>query len=288
MSNNAAARAGAEPERNAAHAVRGVPRLEVALAFDRLAPAYDALWTRSAVGRAQRKVVWRRAMRVFKPGDHLLELNCGTGEDALFLARAGFTITACDASIGMINQARKRHAAEDPDCAIGLVHLASEELAQLAQPQFVDGVFSNFSGLNCVGDLPALARVLRRRVVHGAPLLLCVSTRFCLWEIAFHSLQGQWRKGFRRCGGRSEASLDGLRFPVYYPTLAHWRRAFSPGFRLRAVTGVGITVPPSYVEGWSIRHPRALAALVQLDRVLCALPVLRCSGDHMLLHLEAI
>ena len=50
-------------------------------------PSYDDLFTRSAIGRAQREVVWKILFRHFDPGDHILELNCGTGEDAVFLAR---------------------------------------------------------------------------------------------------------------------------------------------------------------------------------------------------------
>ena len=257
-------------------------------AFDTLAPGYDALWTRSVIGRSQRSLVWREALRVFQPGSHILELNCGTGEDALFLARAGMQVTACDASHGMIREAETRKAAEDPDAAIRFLPIASEDVAQIPAPRHFDGVFSNFSGLNCVRDLPALAGVLHTRLAPGAPLLLCLSTRFCLWEMAFYLLQGKPRKAFRRCGGVSEANLHGLRFPVYYPTLLQVRRAFSPGFRLRSVRAVGLAVPPSYLEACSTRHPRLFAALERLDRALCSLPGLRVLGDHMLLHLETV
>ena len=260
-------------------------------AFDTLAPGYDALWTHSLIGRSQRGVVWQEARRVFQRGGHILELNCGTGEDALFLARAGMQVTACDASPGMIREAEARKAAEDPDAAIRFLPLASEDLvdvSQLPAPHHFDGVFSNFSGLNCVRDLPAVACALRTRLAPGAPLLLCLSARFCLWEMVFYLLQGKPRKAFRRCGGSSEASLHGLRFPVYYPTLLQLRRALSPGFRLRSVRAVGLAVPPSYLEAWSARHPRLFAALERLDRTLRNICGLRILGDHMLLHLEAV
>ena len=75
------------------------------LAFDRMAAGYDSLFTFSAIGMSQREVVWKRALAVFATGSHILELNCGTEQDALFLAKAGMSVTACDASLGMIEQA---------------------------------------------------------------------------------------------------------------------------------------------------------------------------------------
>ncbi|WP_199899091.1 hypothetical protein, partial [Ideonella sp. B508-1] len=61
-------------------------------AFDTVARDYDRDFTHSLVGMAQRRVVWDVLddwqARRSGPGA-VLELNCGTGEDALHLARAG-------------------------------------------------------------------------------------------------------------------------------------------------------------------------------------------------------
>jgi hypothetical protein len=37
-------------------------------AFDHIAPQYDQLWTRSAVGHLQREAVWRHIGVLFEPG----------------------------------------------------------------------------------------------------------------------------------------------------------------------------------------------------------------------------
>lgn len=258
------------------------------LAFDRLAPAYDSLFTFSAIGRSQREVVWKHSLDVFTPGSRLLELNCGTGEDALFLAGAGMTVTACDASLGMIGQARHKIAAESPQARIALFALRSEDIGSLDESLRFDGVFSNFSGLNCVGDLKSVAQQLAQRLDPEAPLLLCLSTRYCLWEIVYFLLRASPRKAFRRWKGISQARFGGLEFPVYYPTVAQLCRAFAPHFRLVSTTGIGITVPPSYVETWMARRPRLLKVLGKIDDTVRSLPLLRTCGDHMLLHLEKI
>jgi ubiquinone/menaquinone biosynthesis C-methylase UbiE len=260
----------------------------VVLAFDRMAADYDAIFTFSAVGRSQRDVVWEELLSVFAPGSHILELNCGTGQDALFMTRAGMTVTACDASPRMIEQARHRMALENPDGSLEFLNLATEDLDALPATRHFDGLFSNFSGLNCVRDLKSVARMAAHRLKPGAPLLLCLSTRFCLWEIAYFLLRGHPRKALRRCFGASEARFGELCFPVYYPTLSQVRRAFAPEFRLVSTAGVGIAVPPSYLEPWVADHPRLLRRMEAMDEWIRRWPLLRVLGDHMLLHLERV
>jgi hypothetical protein len=124
------------------------------------------------------------------------------------------------------------------------------------------------------------------RLKVGAPLLLCLSTRFCLWEIAYFLLRGHPRKALRRCFGVSKARFGELCFPVYYPTLSQVRRAFEPGFPIISTAGVGIAVPPSYLEAWVTKHPQLLRPMEAVDERIRRRPLLRVLGDHMLLHLE--
>ncbi|MHB1938209.1 MAG: class I SAM-dependent methyltransferase [Acidobacteriaceae bacterium] len=265
-----------------------VAQHQAALAFDNLAEHYDDLFTRSLIGRAQRDAVWKRAGEAFSAGDHVLELNCGTGEDALFLSRLGVAVTACDASERMILQAERRRELEAPQSAIAFKVLPTENLAELQVPFMFDGVFSNFSGLNCVADLAAVAKQLSTCVRPGAPLLLCLSTRVCLWEILWFLSRGEFRKAFRRCGGQAAVSFGEFTLTVQYPTVHRLRGLFSPAFVLRSWTGIGVAVPPSYLEPWARKHPKSLNALRRLDRIICNWPGFRIIGDHVLLCFEPV
>lgn len=258
------------------------------MAFDTIADSYDSTFTESLIGRSQRSVVWAKASAIFRAGDHVLELNCGTGEDALFLARRGVSVTACDASSRMIGQAQSRVAAEFPEATIEFHTLCTEDLDGLDSPLLFDGVFSNFSGLNCVENIPEAAHVISRRLKSGAQALFCLSTRYCLWEILYYLSQGNPRKAFRRFTGITAAKLGQHSFPVYYPTLGALLKSLRPAFRLLSVTGVGVTVPPSYLEPWARRNPRLLGFLEAVDKILCRWPGLRVLGDHMLVHLERV
>ncbi|MGO4213556.1 class I SAM-dependent methyltransferase, partial [Terriglobus sp. YAF25] len=212
------------------------------------------------------------------------ELNCGTGEDALRFAENGWRVLALDVSERMIACARVRRESigttENPQFR----QVATEDLREVAGE--FDGVFSNFSGLNCVRDLAPVAVALENKTTPGSSLLLCLSTRVCLWETAWYLLHGKPAKAFRRWTGRHQAMLQGMPVDVYYPTLSTLRSAFLPYFKLRSVRAIGLFVPPSYVESWVRKHPLLLRIFVRLDMVFSRLPLLRTLGDHMLLHLE--
>src|SRR5579862_3091860 len=152
----------------------------VSLAFDSIAERYDELFTQSLIGRAQRRVVWDELARAFSPFDHVFELNCGTGEDALFLARRGVSVLACDASPAMISVAQRRSVSEAPEANLQFQILSNESLDRLRPNIQFDGAFSNFSGLNCVEDISPIARNLGKLVRSNGHLILCVSSRFCL------------------------------------------------------------------------------------------------------------
>ena len=261
---------------------------QAGLVFNQMASKYDDTFTRSMIGRAQRDAVWRVLTKIFYPGDHVLELNCGTGEDALFLARNGISVTACDASEQMVRVASNRLRTEAPDAPVKFNLLPTERLHDLQSATLFDGAFSNFSGLNCVADLKKTADELAALLPPKAPLLICLSTRFCLWEMAWFTLHGNLGKAFRRCSGHTVAKVGELPVNVYYPTVRKLQTLFSPSFALRSCVGIGVTVPPSYVETWIRSHPKMLNMLRAIDNVVSTCRGIRVLGDHVLLHFERV
>jgi ubiquinone/menaquinone biosynthesis C-methylase UbiE len=261
--------------------VSGMHHLAAA-AFDRVASSYDELFTQTAIGRAQRKQVWARLLAAFPTNSYILELNCGTGEDARFLASHGHSVLACDASSAMIQVAQHRHHGSEASNVQYRV-LANEHLHALQPDQPFDGAFSNFSGLNCVADLTSVARNLATLIKPGGRALLCFWSRACLVEVLWYLLHGEFKKAVRRFSRQSTARLGGLTMPVYYPSICEIRAAFAPWFQLESGRAIGFFVPPSYFEPWIAKHPKILAGLGRLDQTLAHWPVLRDAGDHVLL-----
>jgi ubiquinone/menaquinone biosynthesis C-methylase UbiE len=265
-----------------------IASLPAALVFDQMASEYDDVFTRSSIGRAQRDVVWNVLIQAFQRGDHVLELNCGTGEDALFLARHAIAVTACDASPKMIHVASERLRTEAPNVQVRFNLLPTEQLRELQPTALFDGAFSNFSGLNCVSDLKQAANDLASLLSTKAALVICLSTRFCLWEMIWFLLHGNVRKAFRRCSGRTTATVGEFAVDVYYPTVRKLQQLFAPSFVMHSFKGVGIAVPPSYVEPWIRNYPKLLRLLSAIDRMISSLPGFRTLGDHMVLRFERV
>lgn len=265
--------------------------MTVASTFDELAPAYDATFSRSLLGTLLRRAVWRRMDALFQPGDRVLDLGCGTGEDALHLAERGIHVLATDASPGMVAELRRkaengargdRGNGTGGDGRIDAHRLRIEELSRLGDTGPFDGVLSNFGALNCVEDLPSVARELGARTRPGARVLLTLMGPAAPWEWAWYLLRGQPGKAFRRL--RSEgAEWRGVR--VRYPSIRATRRAFAPAFRVRRVAALGALLPPTYAEEWARRHPALVRRLDTWERRLETVPPLPWLADHYLLEM---
>lgn len=254
-----------------------------AIAFDRVANIYDDIFTHSVIGQAQRQQVWQRLLQAFAQGERILELNCGTGEDARFLAQRGRRIVACDASSKMIEVATTRTQQIAKDADTKFLQIANEDLDALSDQGPFDGAYSNFSGLNCVADLEPVARNLALLVRPGGRVLLCLWSRVCVWELLWYLFRGQGSKALRRLLGKATARIGGFTIAVYYPTVRDVKRTFSPWFSLERHSAIGLFVPPSFVEEWAGKHEATLGHLVQMDSLLARWPVLRDLGDHVLL-----
>jgi ubiquinone/menaquinone biosynthesis C-methylase UbiE len=257
--------------------------------FDRIAPDYDAGFTASLIGRAQRDAVWIEMDRAFQRGQHVLEINCGTGIDAIHLALRGIQVDAYDAAPGMIALAEIR-ARTLHDASVRFRCLRTEELSKLTPAVPYDGVLSNFSGLNCVTDLRPVAQSLSRLVRPGGKAVLCVFGVFCLWEILWYLSEGTTAKALRRLERKTiEATLaPETTVRVRYWSIRELEEIFRPQFRLERRCGIGIAVPPSYAESIVSKFPRLLRAAAKFDAVAGRCPIIRSAADHVVLTFERL
>jgi SAM-dependent methyltransferase len=258
------------------------------LYWDSAAEDYEQVFSGTIIGKTRREAVWLELQRLFGEGKRVLEINCGTGLDAVFLARRGVELLACDISPRMIDRARRHAARNDVEDRVEFLALATENLGDLADRALFDGAFSNFSGLNCVGDLSAVQLQLAKRLKPGASLLLCMIGRFALWETVWFLLHKRPKLAFRRLREKTSSVGRSPEVKIHRPSVEEIRSQFAPRFRLRKWRGVGITVPPSYMEHWARRFPRAIGVLAALDQKIGGLPVFRNAADCVVLEFERV
>lgn len=249
--------------------------------FDAAAETYDAGFSRTRIGSMMRSAVWTRCAARFEPGSRVLEMNCGTGEDALWLAQSRMSVLATDAAPQMLRIARAKLEAAAVQ-GVRLQQLAWEDLDTLDEAGF-DGMLSNFGGLNCIGDFRAAARALSAKLRPGAAAILCVMGPHVPWEWFWFLAQGSPARAFRRLrrGGASWAGIN-----IGYPTIRQMRRAFAPEFQLIRTSALGALLPPPYTEARLGRIPHLLQGLNRLERrveTCWPLPVL---ADHYILEMR--
>jgi SAM-dependent methyltransferase len=249
-----------------------------------MAATYDSQFTATTIGTMMRRAVWARCAARFSPGSQVLEMNCGTGEDALWLAHRGVQVLATDISPAMLQVAQDKLAASPGSVPARFQRLAWEELETLDEGPF-DGVLSNFGGLNCVSDLRGIARALAAKLRRGAPAILCVMGPTVPWEWGWFLAQRNPAAAFRRLRPDG-AEWSGI--AIHYPSIAKTRRAFAPEFRMLRVSAIGALLPPPYTEKWMGRCPRVIAALNRLERRFESLWPLPMLADHYLVELERV
>jgi ubiquinone/menaquinone biosynthesis C-methylase UbiE len=267
------------PDGEAAVDARGTPPLH-ASAFDQLAEHYDAAFTNTAVGMALRRIVWGRFEHAFGRSRRILELGCGTGEDAVRLAQSGRHVVASDASAEMLAVAREKARRAGCLDRIEFQCLPIEDVGRALAGRRFDGVFSNFGALNCVRDLPALTFDVSRVLAPRGTLLWVIMGRRVPWEWLWYLLQGDAQRAFRRyrAGGVEWRGLT-----IRYPTPAEVTALLRPRFAVTRLSPLGIALPPSYAAGWLNRSPRTLAALARAEALAQRLPALASWSDHYLL-----
>jgi SAM-dependent methyltransferase len=248
-----------------------------ACAFDEMASTYDDTFTDTVIGRALREMVWSRFEPVFGTSRRILELGCGTGEDAVRLAHSGFRVIATDPSSRMIQVARRKAQGRQCDTDIEFHCLDMEQLGPGLDGRTFDGVLSNFGAINCARGLPSLIADIAGRLRPGAPLLWVVMGRRVPWEWFWYLARGNWSKARRRL---RSGGVQWRGMTISYPTPAQLTGHLRPYFAIDRVAPLGFALPPSFAAGWLERSPRALAALTRLERRAQRSSALAAWSDH--------
>lgn len=253
----------------------GPPPLPREHPFDAAAEEYDAGFGTSAPGRLVRYRFAEHVQNAAKPGARLLDIGCGTGEDAVWFARGGFEVTAVEPSPGMLAIASAKARALGTD--VRFVRASAEEVDLAAEP--FDLVCSNFGAMNCV-PLNRWRQILSPLVKPGGRLILVLMGKRPMPEGV--------RSGFDawRSRGRLEASVEGARLPVHYPGPGAVTAALFPDFTLRSAATLGLLIPPPSASGWAARNAILFAGLAAAEWVMGRAPFLCDFADHFLLDFE--
>ena len=255
----------------------------IAQAFDSIAADYDRI-TGNAVMRWMRAESIATLLATFPAGSHLLELGCGTGEEALSLARAGRTVVATDVSPAMIRLTEQKLSAAGYDQVVEALVNPAACIGDLSHLGPFDGAYASFGVLNAEPDLTAVANGLARLLPRGRSFVAGVMSRLCLWEMGWYALHLKPRAALRRWRKWESVALgQGSSVPTqfYHPmTVAAY---FQPAFYIERIFALPLLLPPPYLDALYVRYRPVFDKVESLERRIRAIFPFYAWGDHFVL-----
>lgn len=247
---------------------------------------YDILDHANPILDRWRTLVHRHVNEVIKPNSRILELNSGSGLDALRLVKEGHSVLATDIAPGMIEQIKNKIAASGCPERFRVQLCSFEELHQVKGGEKFDFIFSNMGGLNCCPDLTRVTHHIPGLLEKRAYVTWAIMPPFCPWEWLWF-LKG--KNGFRRLRkGGTPAHMEGEYFQTFYHSVGSIQKAFGKNFRLVKSEGLGALSPPPSAMDFVRKNPGLTHSLSRMDEAFRHyFPFNRCA-DHIILTFQYI
>lgn len=241
------------------------PSIEtIAEAFSRTAAKYDSFAEDHPHLTRMRNKVYDHVTCYVPRGARILELNAGTGTDAVQLAQRGYTVHATDIAPGMLNRLREKVDTLGLQASVTMEEQSFLYLENIKGAPF-DAVFSDLGGLNCIPDLTPVIRQLPKILKAGGIVTWVLMPHVCLWEMA-EIFRGNFSLAFRRFSrGSVRANLEGLNFDVYYFSPREVIQWFGDNFELFALEGLSVLTPTAESKNFAKSYPGLYRILSWLD-----------------------
>jgi ubiquinone/menaquinone biosynthesis C-methylase UbiE len=253
-------------------------------AFGKQAPLFDQLYNNDTIIQYKRMRVRTHVEKLLSSGSSILELNAGTGEDAIYFARRGHMVHSTDISEGMRQIFLKKVKEHELEKCISHELCSFTELDKLQKQGPYDHIFSNFAGLNCTGRLDKVLSSFNWLLKPGGTATIVILPKFCLWEFLL-LFKGKFKTAFRRFSGKkgTRAHIEGEYFRCWYYNPSYIIKLLSYDFDKVGLEGLCTLVPPSYMEGFSKKHPRMYKSLVERENKWKRAWPWRSVGDYYII-----
>jgi ubiquinone/menaquinone biosynthesis C-methylase UbiE len=258
---------------------------QAATAFTRQSVIFDEIYSDNGIIQYKRKRVRDHVLQFIKPGSRILELNAGTGEDAIYFAQQGHYVHATDISEGML--AKLSEKAQTNRDRITYELCSFTRLEHLRQKGPYDLIFSNFAGLNCTNELHKVLQSFSPLLKEEGIITLVILPKFCLWETLL-LFKGKFKTAFRRffsSKGR-KAHIEGIFFRCWYYNPSFIKKYAKPEFEVINTEGLCTIVPPSYIENFVEKRPKMFRFLKNLEDKWKTKWPWRSIGDYYIISLK--
>jgi ubiquinone/menaquinone biosynthesis C-methylase UbiE len=260
---------------------------DAADAFTGQSGIFDDLYSTNAIINYKRERVRNHILQYLSTGRSILELNSGTGEDAVFFANKGYKVHATDLSPGMQEQLVLKVRKYELSGMVSNELCSYTNLDHLENKGPFDLIFSNFAGLNCTNELDRVLISLPPLLNPNGIVTLVIMPKFCLWETLL-LFKGKFRTACRRFFSSSGriAHIEGNYFKCWYYDTSYVIKRMQDQFEVLGIEGLCTLVPPSYIENFAEKHPSAYQFLKNKENQLKARWPWRVMGDYYIISLR--
>ena len=256
----------------------------VSHAFSKQSLIFDKLYQENKLSEYLRLQFREEVLSHLKPTSAILELNCGTGMDAVFFAEKGHTILATDNAKGMLEQLSEKINEMNMGSSIQTLHCSFHDLHKVKNKKF-DHIVSNFGGLNCTDNLKDVLRQLSVLLNENGKVTLAIMPKICPWELIM-IFKGKFKTAFRRFKKHTPAHIEGVHFLCYYYNPNYIINALKKEFTVLTLKGLFITVPPEFYANFVERYPKLFSMLSKIDKAICTFFPFTYACDHYLITLQ--
>lgn len=255
--------------------------------FDHIANQYDTDFTHSVIGKAQRQLVYHQLEKLQMDwgSSTILELNCGTGQDAIYFAQKGANVLATDISPEMVLVTQEK-TKQGSNVSAELLDI--NELASFHPGRKYDLIFSNFGGLNCLNpdELKLFLKNAATKLNENGKLILVIMTSFTLWETLYFSGKMKFNEAFRRSQKNGvNANVEGNSVKTFYYSPSQISK-WAPNLKTAQISPIGFFVPPSYLANFFQKRPNTIHKWMKMDQKIENSSFFASKADHFLICLE--
>ena len=253
-------------------------------AFDKQSAVFDKIYSGNTIIQYKRKRVRDHVEKIINPKSRILELNAGTGEDAIYFAQKGHHVHATDISEGMLKKLDEKVKNKKLEKNISSEICSFTRLNELKNKSSYDLIFSNFAGLNCTNELDKVLESFSSLLNPGGAITLVILPKFCLWEFLL-LFKGKFGTAFRRFFSNKgrKAHIEGEYFRCWYYNPSFIIKYLKPKFDILQIEGLCTFVPPSYIEGFVEQHSKAFKFLKRLEEKWRSKWLWRSIGDYYII-----